>query len=201
MRGQCEGLEGEKLLGIYGKIKQITAIPNLMRRFLVTILDERRSALLGRTRNGGISSYELIDCCGEVAEMRTKWDDAFRDSGVDAIIHPALPLPALHCGDSADMTSMLSYTMLANLLLWPSGTCPVSLVRKDEQHYSKDDLPANQRDVYATNAQKCMKDSAGLPVSVAVLTPPFRDEMCLRVMKEVESVTKFEHKPKDYLKM
>ena len=199
MRGFIEGLEGENLMQMYNKVKRATSIPNVIRPVLEAVIDKRRASLLACTRNGGISTYDFLQRCAEAMELRKKWADAFLQLDLDAVIHPTLPLPALHCGDSADMTSMLSYTMLANLLLWPSGTCPVTLIQEDEQSYPLEALPPNQRDDFAKYAQKCMRGSAGLPVSVAVLTPPFHDEMCLRVMREVESAVQFTYEPTNYM--
>lgn len=32
---------------------------------------------------------------------------------------------------------------------------------------------------------ECMKNSAGLPVGVQVITMPFEDEICMKVMKDI----------------
>ena len=131
-------------------------------------------------------------------EMRSIWSDAFRDAGIDAILHPALPLPALPHGISGNITSAFSYMFLANMLLWPAGVVPVTVVQPDEQLYPKGDLPANQRDCLADLAGKVMENSAGLPMSVAVMTPAFQDEKCLRVMKEIERSVDFSAEPTAY---
>lgn len=53
-------------------------------------------------------------------------------------------------------------------------------VRADEQFYGY------QYDVLDKMTQECMKNSENLPVSVQVVTKPFEDELCLRVMKMIE---------------
>jgi fatty acid amide hydrolase len=131
-------------------------------------------------------------------EMRSIWSDAFREAGIDAILHPALPLPAMPHGLSGNLTSAFSYMFLANMLLWPAGVVPVTLVQPDEQQYPMQDLPPNQQDYLAALAEKVMQDSAGLPMSVAVMTPAFQDEKCLRVMKEVERAVGFSAEPTAY---
>ncbi|GMI20626.1 hypothetical protein TrRE_jg12511, partial [Triparma retinervis] len=67
------------------------------------------------------------------------------------------------------------------------------------EHYDMEFIPDKQRDHWARKAAEQMKDSEGLPLSVAVMTPLWRDEECLRIMKEVERVMGFEEKPQDYL--
>ena len=118
---------------------------------------------------------------------------------VDAIIHPALPLPAMKLGTSGDLTGAFSYTLLANLLLFPAGVVPVTTVREDEQDYLMADLPVNQRDHWACKAQECMEGSAGMPMGVAVMTPMFKDEMCLRVMRVLEGLIKFKEYPSAFV--
>jgi Asp-tRNA(Asn)/Glu-tRNA(Gln) amidotransferase A subunit family amidase len=87
---------------------------------------------------------------------------------------------------------------LANMLLWPAGVVPVTLVQEEEQVYPKGELPENQRDYLADLAAIVMHGSAGLPMSVAVMTPAFQDEKCLSVMKEVERVIGFSARPTAY---
>jgi len=148
--------------------------------------------------SGGVSVWELWQLLADLMKMRSLWSDAVRAAGIDAVLHPALPLPAMPHGISGDLTSAFSYTFLANMLLWPEGVVPVTLVQEEEQQYPKEDLPTNQQDYLANLAAKVMEGSAGLPMSVAVMTPAFQDEKCLRIMKEVERVVNFTAEPTAY---
>ena len=130
--------------------------------------------------------------------MREKWGQSFIEAGVDAIIHPALPTPALPHGISGDFTAAFSYSFLANMLMWPAGVVPVTTVKENEQQYRMEDIPFDQRDSFAKLANKVMVGSAGLPVSLSIMTPLFQDEKCLRVMKEVEGLAKFDKEPVAY---
>lgn len=87
---------------------------------------------------------------------------------------------------------------IANLLMWPCGTVPVTIVGDNEQHYRLEDLPENQRDEMARLTQKVMDNSSGMPLSIQVMSAPFQDETCLRVMKELEKLVQFKHKPQTY---
>ena len=82
--------------------------------------------------------------------------------------------------------------------MFPAGVVPVTTIREDEQSYPMENLPPNQRDHWAKKAQECMEGSAGMPLSVAVMTEMYRDEKCLRVMKEVERVVEFDEVPTAY---
>lgn len=134
--------------------------------------------------------------------MRGLWSNAVQEAGVDAIVHPAMPTPAVRHGMSAQ-SAAISYMLIGPMLLWPTGVVPVTTVRDDEQHYydskeHRDQLPKNQRDQLARFAAQEMKGSAGLPISISVLTPAYKDETCLRVMKEVEKVVGFNERPNAY---
>ena len=149
--------------------------------------------------SGGISVYELWQRTADLMAMRQKWSDAFRNAGVDAIVYPGFPIPAMPHGLSGDVTVAASYMFIPNLLLWPAGVVPVTTVREDEQHYRIEDLPEDQRDKAARlTDSRVMKDSVGMPLSISVMTPAFQDEKCLRVMKEIERLVNFEEKPTDY---
>ena len=74
----------------------------------------------------------------------------------------------------------------------------MTVVEKDEEEYALEEIPRKQRDAIAKLANVTMVGSSGLPLSVSVMTPSFHDETCLRVMKEVERVAKFEATPKAY---
>lgn len=130
--------------------------------------------------------------------MRARWENLFQESRIDSIIFPALALAAFPHGLCGKLTASLSYMFIANLLCWPCGVVPVTTVKEDEQHYSLQDLPEDQRDELARLAHTVMEDSAGLPLSVSIMAPLFQDETCLRVMKEVERVSNFSQEPTAY---
>lgn len=146
------------------------------------------------SENGGLSSYELWDAAADLMTMKQLWSDAVNKCGIDALIFPAMPLPAIRHGNCTKIMSV-TYMLLANLLVWPSGVLPITTIRHDEQYYHMSDLPKNQRDTMSWYANKEMKDSIGLPIGISVMTPAFEDEKCLRVMKEIEKGIDFKARP------
>lgn len=195
-RSYIEALEGEDIILEYTTLVRAANVPNWLRWLLVRILDERRGHLLGSSRSGGISVFELWKKTADLMDMRSAWSDAFREAGIDALVFPGFPIPAIPHGISADLTSAVSYMFLPNLLLWPAGVVPITTVKENEQHYRMEDLPSNQRDKQAKiTASKVMPGSAGLPISVSIMTPGFQDEKCLRVMREIETLVNFKDRP------
>ena len=86
----------------------------------------------------------------------------------------------------------------ANVLGWPAGSVPITTVRGDEQFYDIENLLATQKDSFAREAKKVMEGSKGLPIGVQVMAGCYGDEVCLRVMKEVEAVVRFGDSPKAF---
>lgn len=74
--------------------------------------------------------YELV---GETFRVRSQWEAAVANAGLDAVISPVAALPALPHGASKDLTPAFTYTFVANLLHWPAGTVPVTVVRPEEE--------------------------------------------------------------------
>lgn len=130
-------------------------------------------------------------------KMKQQWSDAFNESDVDAVIFPALPIPAIAHGKCGRIMSV-SYMFIANLLGWPCGTLPITTIRDDEMHYRKKDLPKVQRDVMSSYIAQELQGSAGLPMSISVMAAGFEDEQCLRVMKEIEKGVSFQARPKAF---
>jgi len=193
-----DALEGEDPIDLYKIIRNAANIPNFLRPIIQMALDKRRSKLVGECRSGGLSVRKYWEKLAELSDSRKKWEASFQSTGLDAVIHPGLATPAMQHGLSGEFTAPFSYTFLANMLGWPAGVVPVTTVRDNEQHYRLEDIPENQRDPIAKIAAKVMEGSKGLPMSVAVMTPSYRDEVCLRVMKEIESVVNFAEEPQAY---
>lgn len=85
------------------------------------------------TRNNGLSVRQYYELVGDTFTLRSKWETAVTEAGLDAVIFPAVPLPALPHGTSRELTPAMSYTFLANLLHWPAGVVPATIVRSDEE--------------------------------------------------------------------
>lgn len=144
----------------------------------------------------GLHATEVFQATSNILEFRNKWADAFASAEVDALLFPSMPIPAFPHGMCEKLSLTVSYLFVASLLMWPSGSVPVTTVRSDEQrYYPKEELPADQRDGSVDLIEQVMHESAGMPVGLSVMAPAYRDETCLRIMKEVEKVSNFRKQP------
>ncbi len=195
MRSFMESCDGEELHPFYRKLLTMAYIPAFARPLLTRLLRilgwHRPAALLEVT--GKKSAHEYWRWVVERKRLQTLWLDAIKSQGLDAIVCPALALPALRHGDSADLTPACSYTFLWNLLHWPAGVVPVDVVRADEAPYVDEGAAPNEPWLRA--AQSTCLDSEGLPVAVQIATLPFQDEACLRLMRVVEQGARFQAAP------
>ena len=108
----------------------------------------------------------------------------FQAARLDALLCPALGVPAFPHGQSVYLNMACSYTFVWNAFNLPAGTIPVTAVAQGEAHY---DHISQHKDSFVTAAQKAMKGSEGLPVGVQFVCMPWQEELCLGVMKVAEA--------------
>ncbi|CAD7942548.1 unnamed protein product, partial [Amoebophrya sp. A25] len=69
-------------------------------------------------------------------KFRDTFAAQFMAKGLDAILMPSSPVPAWFHGQGAELGSAVcSYTCYANLLQWPCGSVPVTIVHPGEELY------------------------------------------------------------------
>lgn len=122
---------------------------------------------------------------------REQFVNFWLDSGLDCVLCPVHAASALPNDITPNMfLGGWSYCALYNALDFPSGVLPVCTVsREDDQN-----LESYQANDYISGLIKNgAKSSAGLPVGVQIVGLPFREEVCLRVMKDLENALKISH--------
>lgn len=180
-------LRGESLLPLYAKLKAIASIPNWVRpaaAFLLRALGRPREAdLIAAARKRSVEELWALNARADAAKRA--YYDAWKAAGLDVLIAPGLGLPAFPHGAAAELTPACSYAFLFNLLDMPAGALPVTRVRLGEDVY----LPRPQhRDDIGAAAVSAAAGSAGLPVGVQVVALPFKDELAIRFMRELEGL-------------
>ncbi|XP_008302201.1 fatty-acid amide hydrolase 1 isoform X2 [Stegastes partitus] len=112
----------------------------------------------------------------------------WRRCNIDVLLYPTIG-PAynfLYCGKAS---TILSYTMIYNLLNFPAGVVPVTTVTKEDEEALKN-YQGYYQDVSDKNFKEAVTGGEGLPVAVQCIALPWQDELCLRFMKEVEQLVK-----------
>ncbi|XP_021540118.1 LOW QUALITY PROTEIN: fatty-acid amide hydrolase 1-like [Neomonachus schauinslandi] len=117
-------------------------------------------------------------------EFIAKW----RCLDLDILLTRALT-PAFSTGHSSMALDVASYWSLYNVLNFPAGMVPVTAVTlQDEEEL------AFYKGYYGDSCDKSFREavqgSVGLPVAVQCVALPWEEELCLRFMKEVETLAK-----------
>jgi len=144
--------------------------------------------LLGQETTAWIlrhSGPRSADGYRQLTAAMERFNEAFltrmADAELDALLLPPHGLPALRHQSSAHLLTPASYCFLPNLLGTPAGVVPVTRVRPDEQVHRE---PC--RDTTVRTAIEVERGSAGLPVGVQVIAPPWREDIVLAVMQAIE---------------
>ncbi|XP_060087752.1 vitamin D3 hydroxylase-associated protein-like isoform X2 [Heteronotia binoei] len=106
---------------------------------------------------------------------------------LDVVLCPALG-PAFNLGYAGKLFVATTYTHLYNVLNFPAGVVPVTTVseadEKELRHYK-----GHYGDLWDKRLKEAVQDAVGLPVAVQCVALPWQEELCLRFMKEVETLS------------
>ena len=173
-------------------------IPKPVRRRLGGLLNTLGERRLGMLLDivGEKTVTQLWQLTQRRTELRTEEFDAWRRSGMDALICPPHVVPAMRHGESGDFILSLGAMFRWTLLAFPAGIIPVTKVQVDETIGYE-----GGNDRIAKKAAAILSGSEGLPVGVQVVAKPFCEETMLSVMEAIESrvqrLDDFPHTPVD----
>jgi fatty acid amide hydrolase len=188
-RGTEETLQGEDVIKEMSLSRKLGALPRWSRKMLSNILslvgEKRASKLMVST--GGLAAHEFFTTVHNMGVDSSAFFDWWKDSKLDAIISPVTALTAVKHGTANDLLLACSYCFLGNMLNMPTGTIPVTIVKKEEEGVYE----CIHKDKFAKAAKACTLDSAGLPVSVQVMTLPWEDEKCVEILRLIDNEIQF----------
>ncbi|HET7869058.1 MAG TPA: amidase family protein [Actinomycetota bacterium] len=170
----------------------VAALPRPVRALAVGLARALGQAglamVVGSMRERSAAGYwELVERC---ERYRVGFLATMAEQGIDAILCPPHPLPALTHGATYDLGTGGIYATLYNLLGMPAGMVSLSRVGVDEE---TDRPPTKDRALEA--ASNVERGSAGLPVGVQVVAPHWREDIVLALMAALEE--EFRNRP-DY---
>jgi fatty acid amide hydrolase len=179
------GLEGEPLHGLYRGLSFLAGLPDALRPLIGAVLRligwGRAADLLTAAR--ARSTVEYWALVAERDALRDRLLAAWRAERLDLVLSAGFGVAAYRHGESENLHPGAAACFIANVFAFPAGAVPVSHVREGETEYA---CPRAQRDLFAQAATAAGRGSAGLPVGVQIMAPPFEDELALRGMRELE---------------
>ncbi|XP_063153957.1 vitamin D3 hydroxylase-associated protein-like [Candoia aspera] len=165
------------------------SIPTALKRILAFILKPVYPRI-ARDLNalcGVGSAKNLWKQHAAVAAYREEFIAEWRKLKLDVILCPALG-PAFNEGYPGKLFAATSYTNLYNVLNFPAGIVPVTSVTQADEEELKQ-YQGHYADPWDKRLKEAVTDAVGLPVAVQCVALAWQEELCLRFMKEVETLT------------
>lgn len=157
-------------------------LPKLLKQSmgsLLTLAGEGRLAMLLESI-GEKSVTEIWRLTQRRTELRLQEFDAWRKSGIDAIVCPPHVVPAMQHGASGDFALSLAAMFRWTLFNFPAGVVPVTRVQPGETRYMG-------KDRIASRARSILKGSEGMPVGIQVVARPYHEDKLLATMAGIEA--------------
>ncbi|RUS82420.1 hypothetical protein EGW08_009808 [Elysia chlorotica] len=152
--------------------------------FIIGFKDQMLASVFGAAV-GFKSVEEYIDKVQDLEDFRQRFMDAWLDMALDAVICPVFPSPA----PTRDLVGMVSpagiYCWLFNAVNYPAGVVPVTQVTKEDLDKTFDPKHFQPRNVYEKLLLKSTKGSEGHSIGVQCVALPYKEELCLRVMRDL----------------
>ena len=152
--------------------------------FLLKPFWETLSIIL-RELAGLDSVIEWWDHVEKIQDLRRKVVLDWEKNGFDAVIAPGSGTTPMPLYETKNVLGSVIYTSCINIFNFPAGSMPVTTVRKEDI-----DAPYPAKDLFHSAARKAMKGSEGLPMNIQVVTLPYQEEKCLRIMQIVDKAVK-----------
>ncbi|XP_069644923.1 vitamin D3 hydroxylase-associated protein-like [Haliaeetus albicilla] len=165
-------------------------IPRLGKKLLALILKPLFPRLADYlSALGGMRSVkEMWNHHHQIEAYRTEFIARWRELRLDVVLCPVLG-PAFTTGYAGKLLTAISSTMLYNVLNFPAGVVPVSTVTEADE----EELKLYQGycdDPWDRTLKQAVAGAMGLPVAVQCVALPWQEELCLRFMKEVETLSR-----------
>uniref|UniRef100_A0A0L8I126 fatty acid amide hydrolase n=1 Tax=Octopus bimaculoides TaxID=37653 RepID=A0A0L8I126_OCTBM len=145
---------------------------------------DKVSSRIIRTMDGLRNYRDIYNLVNEKEKYNEEFANAMQNDKLDALICPVMASPSflISCPNFGRFPS---YPLLYNLLNYPVVSMPITKVSEED---------VNEKYNARTLPEFCLKGSipgsVGLPVNVQVVAPIYKDELALRVMKEIDSELK-----------
>ncbi|XP_052521739.1 fatty-acid amide hydrolase 1-like isoform X2 [Tympanuchus pallidicinctus] len=179
--------EGELEKGNLGIFFWLVKSPNWMKTLLSWITKPfvpRLSNVIRSLRANTVE--ELWSLHHEIEESCHQFITQWKKLNLDVMLCPMLG-PALLIGYPAKLSVAVSYTMLYNSLDFPVGVVPVTLATDEDEKELKN-YQGYFRDWWDRGLATAFSSAEGMPVAVQCVALPWQEELCLRFMKEVETL-------------
>lgn len=177
-------LAGEEPIPLMAPNTQLTGMPNALIPILSALLARsgrrRTSEMLKNARKQ--SAAGLINLLGDRLHYEGRFAAALSSAGYDAILCPALPLPAVPHQATNTLADFWGSMLLFNVLGFPAGVAPITRVRPGEESDRPDSSEKSEQ-----SARIVEQGSIGLPIAVQIAAPHWREDVVLALLGALEN--------------
>jgi fatty acid amide hydrolase len=175
-RSFLEEIRHDKIDSSAGQLYYRLMIPEFLRKILSNMLRPHSPAvskmLSAGLRLGSIYDYWVLS--------------GLLDDYMEEFIHnwKSSELYAIDCPGFSNTEITHEVSIKALISYFPAGSVPITRVTAEDDRNLEAEYPAT--DVITKLVKRFASDSENLPVNVQCVSLPWRDEVCLRVMKELQ---------------
>ncbi|XP_067423871.1 vitamin D3 hydroxylase-associated protein-like [Emydura macquarii macquarii] len=190
---------GSTLLGLFAGDVVDPGLKSQVNCYRIPILVKKMLAFMVRPLFPRLAGY-LNALCGvrsekhlwkqhtQVTAYRMEFIATWRKLKLDVMLCPVLG-PAFTVGYPGKLFAAVSSTMLYNVLNFPAGVVPVTTVTEADEEELKH-YTGHYGDPWDRRLRQAVKGAVRLPVAVQCVALPWQEELCLRFMKEVETLAR-----------
>ncbi|NWV19343.1 FAAH1 hydrolase, partial [Origma solitaria] len=168
-------------------------LPRLVKKLLGLLLKPLQFLLVLKLKDVTVTSTcrsvkEMWNHHHQIQVYRAEFITRWKELQLDVVLCPVLG-PAFTVGFPGKLLNAISSTMLYNVLNFPAGVVPVSTVTKADE----EELKLYQGccgDPWDQRLKQAVSGAVGMPVAVQCVALPWQEELCLRFMKEVETLSR-----------
>ncbi|XP_035689615.1 fatty-acid amide hydrolase 1-like [Branchiostoma floridae] len=163
-------------------------MPHFLRKiqgFLLKPFWPRVAKMISHRLIGSI--FDLWQRLEEREKYKEQFQNELKKKDIDVLLCPAFGMPACKPEHAGMAVGALAYCSIFNLLDFPAGVVPVTMVTEEDDRLL-DDWHGYGNDLMDKIIKETTRGAVGLPVAVQCVALPWQEEKCLRLMKEVETL-------------
>ncbi|TGZ67539.1 hypothetical protein CRM22_004723 [Opisthorchis felineus] len=189
----ADALKDEQLNEVSKSIKQIVTVPYTLTSIADALLRKfiGKPAAICKLASRFRKATDLMSHLQHWEKYGREFAKAWKETGdLDALICPGWAYPAQNIETPPHfITPSVIYTLLFNVVDYPAGAVPMGKVTVEDLDQAKEAAEQFKQsgDAYHEQLMLMQADTNGLPLGVQVVAKPFREELVLRIMSELEA--------------
>ncbi|KAL4486102.1 hypothetical protein ABPG72_012155 [Tetrahymena utriculariae] len=189
-------LRGDEPLEIHKLFLKIKFTPSWINNLKIKFLElkglyrEAQFIKLAKTNHFMAHATEQI----KLEAYKKQMQQYIRDNKIDIIISPVTPFTATTHNSGGDLLQFLGVAGVPNILDLPSGVIPIRNLAIEEADPVK--YKDQYSDKYTQIIHQSIQQSTDTPIGLQVSANTWKDEICLKIMKDISQLFNYDCKLK-----